>query len=46
MIHLMDMIIEGPEGDSVWEAYQETVTQETQTECDAEMDEMMGSIEL
>jgi hypothetical protein len=31
---LMDMIIEGPEGDSVWEAYQETVTQETQTECE------------
>ena len=42
----MDMIIEGPEGDSVWEAYQETNIQETQTEGDDEMDEMMRSVEL
>ena len=48
---LMDRIIEGPEGDNVWEAYQETDLEirETQTEPDdedAQMDELMASIEL
>ena len=45
----MDRIIEGPEGDSVWEAYQETEAREAQAELDDEdeqMDELMASIEL